>query len=714
MPIDTEELCAILSDDGRLSHIKPDFEQRDTQLAMLALVVQGFREGQIIIAEAGTGVGKSLAYLLPAIDWSHDERVVISTSTIPLQHQLYEKDIPLAMSALKCDKPYVLIKGRSNYVCPARVEEEIEEGILSAEDGDRLKLISDWIRQSETGDRSDAPIYPDTHLWARINADPHACSSQRCHMQADCFIARLRAKARKARLLIVNHHLLFSDLVIRMNSGERDREIILPPFRHVICDEAHAIEQSATSFFSRRLSRASVTQLAARLLRTHKKRRLGLVPKLERIIGPGSDSPIGEIAIAIDKMLEQTQTVDTHALNLVRNEATLRFIAANAGDYRSLFAATTEMADRMNETRRLLTRLLERVPEEERQSSPASEIDSLNRHLSGMEQNLRALPQFSEQRDRIFWIERYAPRSVPSAALMSAPLEIGSLLREALYKPARTIIFSSATLSVAGNFEFWLRRVGLRHIDLAAQQPEPSPHQQPDNDDPRPLDERIVVDTFPAPYDYRTRVLIGVCADAPLPTEESYADFLSRYVIDAVSISGGGALVLFTSYNLLRIVVDAARKPLDEQDIELLQQGDADRSQLLRRFIKNKKCVLCATDSFWEGVDIPGDSLRLVIITRLPFRVPTDPVAAARSEALEKAGANPFFDLALPEAVIRLRQGFGRLMRSRHDRGAVLISDSRVSSKSYGRLFLDSLPETRRSIGESRQTLIDLENFLYE
>ena len=730
-----------MSSGGALAQLKPDFEQRDAQLRMLELVARGFNENLIVAAEAGTGVGKSLAYLLPTIAWGAEERVIVSTATINLQHQLVTKDIQLALRVLDVELPFMLFKGRGNYLCPARLEDEMEENSLFQERDEQLQQLHSWARQSEDGDVANAPFVPDRRLWQLVNAG--ACSSRRCRSRSDCFFARLRARLKQASVIVVNHHLLFSDLAARLQGAGFEEDVVLPKFRRVICDEAHEIEQSATSFFSQRISRFAIQWITGRLYRTRKKQAVGLLPRLQRSRTTTiSWKQVQAAAQGFDALNDQATKVEQAALAITTEPARIDLRSAPER-YRTLFAELQQLAALLRETHRAIAAMLEGLSEETLELPPASEVLLLNRRLQAIVQLIDELEQSGDQHDTICWIE---PLPQQRAAIVTTPLEVGPILREALYTPCSTVIFSSATLTVGGRFDYWRSRIGLEpeqptddisDPDDFSDSPdfsEPLDRAQPDDvseppdrTDPNdfsappeaatpspelpPIAARTAQQSFPSNWDYRTNVLLGICRDAPPPDSPDYASWLADLITRAITIAGGGALVLFTSYKLLETVHAACSPALG--NIPVLKQGDEDRSRLLDRFKAQTDSVLFATQSFWEGIDVPGQALRLLIITRLPFQVPTDPIARARQEATTAAGGNAFYHFSLPEAVIRFRQGFGRLMRSANDRGAVLVSDVRLVTKSYGATFLRSIPETRQVITDRPQLMYELENFLY-
>ena len=731
---------------------------------MLSLVAKSFHDRRIAICEAGTGVGKSLAYLLPALSAAKQgERVVISTATINLQHQLVEKDIPLALELLQSDLSFALIKGKGNYLCPARVEDQLNDFSLfegndqssnapdeaneeNTLDQNTLKALLQWARKSDFGDRSDITIPITNQQWSEINAGGDACSPQRCRSRSDCFISRLRQQARNASVLIVNHHLLLSDLAIRMNGLGYKRDAILPPYAHIIIDEAHNIEQSATSLFSDTISRFSILRITRRLFRRSKKhKQRGLLPKLWHTYGISQNSRIERELSQVEMQMEQ---IEETALQLIGKKKTLRLLSSNPVDlYHELMLDMGAISAGIGVAASTLSTILSELSSEQREEPLATEISQLRRRLVEIDRMMRDFSTFEQQPERIFWLEQWQSRGrgKPNIAMMTSPIHVGGLLRSALYLPFSTVVFSSATLSIGGKFRYWREQVGLlinptdsanseegssqentsAVADIAGsiihealdEQEDSKWNQEQEEEQKHPLiqltEERVISAIFKAPFDYKNRVLFAVPTDAPLPNEPQFHAFATKFISEAITLTEGGALVLFTSYSMLNDVYEGCNPLLQQSNIITIRQGEGDRARLLDNFRSNHNSVLFATHSFWEGIDVPGESLRLLIIARLPFSVPNDPVSQARAELLEERGGHPFMDMALPAAIIRLRQGFGRLIRTANDRGAVIVLDTRLVKKNYGALFLQSLPEMRCYTVEHSSLIIALEKFFY-
>jgi ATP-dependent DNA helicase DinG len=701
--LDEEKLAAGLSPGGTLSRVYPLFEERESQTRMLRLVSRAFNNDEICAAEAGTGVGKSLAYLVPAVAWAvqNGERVVVSTNTINLQQQLMEKDIPLAKKVLGEDPKVVLVKGRGNYLCPHRLDEALEEMSLFEEGDSELLSIKEWARTTETGSRTDLSFYPADESWSRVCSEADTCLGLRCGHREGCFVLKARREASSAKILIANHHLLFADLALRLGGSGFDDPAVLPPFRRVIFDEAHNVENAATSFFSQSFSRFTIMRHLGRLSRKRKGRTTGHLPSLLRRLGGGEEGRT--LPGLIQAVQDRAAELDAASVRVLGGESSLLLDAGGMPDFRD--GAGTELGNLGFSIRELgdaFSDLLEKLESAGSTEAEGSPLDTAAWDCRVQLSRLAAIADMAERFRRgesgendIFWLEalragrRAAGEFDPGVRLVITPLDVGPLMREAVFQPLKTAVFTSATLTVAGSFSYWAGRLGLNERD----------------------EREPVFKSFPSPFNYPEHVLLGVPTDAPAPDAPGHREFLGRFLGRALLASRGAGLVLFTSYSLLQEMYAAVQPELARAGIRLMKQGDADRARLLDAFRAERTSVLFATDSFWEGVDAPGDTLHMVVLCRLPFRVPSEPVLRARMASIEARGGNPFGELSLPDAVVRMRQGFGRLMRRHDDSGVVLILDPRIVTKRYGSVFLDSLPAARRVIASAAEVLKEVAAF---
>ncbi len=784
--LDADEISGVLDAGGKLGDLIESFEPRASQVRLVRDIVGALNAGEVLAAEAGTGVGKSFAYLVPSFAWAirNEERVVISTATINLQRQLVDKDIPLVQRLFKKPTKAVLVKGRGNYVCRSRLREAIDEegffadmtgggtaanggaaaGIGSTASGGAaasgvaaagespLRRIAAWAETSATGDRADLSFWPDESIWSRVASDSDSCTGLRCPDRENCFVLRMKREAADAQVIVANHHILFSDLAARMEGAGYESTVVLPPFQVLVIDEAHAIEGSATDFFSRELTRFGLQRRLSRLQHGARGRTFGLVPRLKEL--PGFPAAILDpLPAAIATARAAINDLDAKALALFPDrERHYRLTTRNALLQDALLGPLREIERSFLDVGEIVRDALDESPENLSQERVFFETRLAIRRLSETAATAAAFKDFEDNPDKVYWVEK--GRTALGEAFVScveSPLDITGIMEEAVFTKFRSVVCTSATLSVGETFDFWKRRVGLRdavpHNDVPASReavphddaatprdsapivrdkgpgrrgpttrhriPEPGEGENEDEDEDRGL-VKLRTSVYASPFPFRTNALLCVDAEAPLPDNPGWKAYINGAIVELLKASGGRALVLFTSYETLRAAYDIAKPAMDELGILCMRQGDDERSRLLEAFKTHISSVLFATDSFWEGVDAPGETLSLVIITKLPFRVPTDPVQLARSEACEKRGGNAFMEISLPEAVIRLKQGFGRLIRHSEDRGAVVILDSRIVKKRYGGLFINSLPECRLQTSALGEIIPLVRKFLFD
>ncbi len=686
--IDPDYIESFLSPSGPLSE-QIRYEKRDTQIEMARMVTDSFNRNSVSLVEAGTGVGKSFAYLLPAVAWAetNKQRVVLSTGTINLQNQLLDKDIPTVLKIMQSKVNCVLVKGRGNYLCYHRLEETLEEDSLFREEGGDLETIKEWAEITDSGSLSDLPVYPSRELWNKVNSEADSCLGLRCRHREACFVIKARRQAAAAQVLIVNHHLLFSDLALRMESLGFEGTAVLPPFHKIVFDEAHNIERNATSYFSSGLSRLSVYKQLARLHRKRRNRVFGALVKVEALLPDTAVS--SKTPQAIQNIRDAFEDAEKELDRILETAGTWRLKAAGDEKLAELVLDVLNQVHRpLGELYSLLGRIAESVPEEHLEDPALHELKVIQRRIAGFLSVCDSFREFRERPDQVFWLEKKRLGKDFHIFYNASPLDIRTLMREAVYDPFDTVVMTSATLTVRQEFTYWEERMGL--VDY--------PHMSA---------------MFASPFPYKSNVLLCIPEGAPDPQQPEYTPFTGSLALDLLKISEGRGLLLFTSYSMLRSVYETTAPELEQAGITVLKQGDDDRTRLLEQFNRDTGSVLFATESFWEGVDSPGETLTMLILFRLPFTVPSDPVLQARMEAVEAGGGNSFFQLSLPQAVMRFKQGFGRLIRSQTDRGVVVVCDPRILRKSYGRIFLQSLPETRRSFGSEEQILRDVEDFLY-
>ncbi len=700
VPLDGDYLAGLLDETGPLALASDTYEVRPTQLALCESIARAFNAGSIGVFEAGTGVGKSFAYLLPAMTWAVDnkDRVVVSTGTINLQQQLVERDIPMAQRMLGKPVKAVLIKGRQNYVCRRRLAEALRERDLFDDELEEMNKIAEWAEVTGDGSRSDIPFMPKDAVWSRICSESDACMGMRCSFREGCFVMKVRKEAASASLLVVNHHLLFADLEARMMGAGYDDTAVLPPFHHIVFDEAHAMESAATSFFSEYFTRFKLVKQLNVLHRVRRGAVAGHLLALERL--SSSTGVIGNALGAIQDVKDAYTAVEMAALEILGGDFSWRLSCSTRGSAGALLGALSTLRGKLSEFAGIVREVLEGIAEEDQDDTVVWESKFAVRRLEFIGTLSLHFLEWEDRPESVFWLERLR---LPSRALKGAgegnwyprfvqtPLSVAPMMKEGVFDPFRTVVCVSATLRIANSFDYWMRRAGVSLLER----------------------DRVISGVYDSPFPYKTNVLLAVPDSGPLPDEQGYQDFVDGAIVSLLGASGGHALVLFTSYDSLKTSCARARTELSPLGMTILMQGDDDRTRLFETFRSDESSVLFATDSFWEGIDAPGDALMHVIIAKLPFRVPNDPVLSARAEAIEIEGGNPFMDLSLPEAVIRFRQGFGRLMRRKTDRGVVTVLDRRIVAKRYGRVFIDSLPETARCVAPLPELLIRVERCVY-
>jgi ATP-dependent DNA helicase DinG len=695
--LEPERIIAALEPGGTISRRLLSYEIRESQLRLMELIIRGFNEDCLVAAEAGTGVGKSFAYLLPALSYAsaNDERVIISTATITLQEQLYQKDIPLVISAIGKKIKTIIVKGRGNYLCRRRLNDAIREPGMDNEEQEQIEDIGRWAETTGTGSISDLSFLPAEGIWSRLCSEADTCMSTRCFERERCFFMQLRREASDARILVVNHHLLFADLAARRDGAGYSGTVVLPPYNRIIIDEAHKLEDAATSFFSLEFSRLGIYRQLGRLYRKRRISRSGLLLRLISLLPGKTEEPFNNnFDEGFDKIRKAAENLDEAALELCGSEGVFRLTHAKDEVIMDrLFPKFILLRKNLNSLAVQIRGLLEEVPEENSEDSAVWEVRSVLRRLDTMGSICSNFIEYKDKNGEVIWIERRSGSrgDAPWAVYNVTPIDIAPSLNEALFEPNKTVVCVSATLTTGNSFEYWKNICGL---NLA-------------------IVKETLTGIFPSPFPYQSKVLLAAPENAPLPGEEDYDEFVNSAVTALTEISDGSALVLFTSYKALKSAYETALPALEKLGISILKQGDDDRNRLLAAFLKNENSVLFATDSFWEGIDAPGDTLRLVILCRLPFRSPNDPVFEARCEVMENRGGNAFMDLSIPEAVMKFKQGFGRLMRSSSDHGAVVVLDGRLLKKRYGGIFLQSLPETKTCFGSLESILRAVENFLF-
>ncbi len=652
MPDLADDVAAVFAGDGPLSQTVPDFEPRGAQRQMASAVAGALQDGGVLLAEAGTGTGKTLAYLVPAI--LSGQRVLVSTGTKNLQEQIVQKDLPVLAEALDKTFTATVMKGRGNYLCLHRFQalragglprqqrlggfggrgNEVDERIL-------LPILDAWASRTETGDRAELDELPeDLPLWGDISASAENCLGTECPQYRDCFVTRMRERAAESDLVIVNHHLLFADAAVRQSAyGE-----VIPDCQAAILDEAHQLEDVATQYFGIVVSNYRVEDLARDAVRL------------------ATTWPDRDRADDVRRMAERVEDRGRHFFDQLEprrrgtGEERTRVTAESLADVLEPGRALIGVLDGLEAS----IQLLKEAPSDPGAAAPPAILDdllSIASRAGAVRAELAILLRASDP-DYVFFLE-LRHRGV---FLRAAPIDVSQIVRENLLERFATTVLTSATLAVEGTFDYLRGRLGIRRateIRLASE------------------------------FDFRTQAVLYLPRRMPSPKEASYADAVARECLALLQCSEGRAFVLFTSYAMLRAVEPVLATTLD---YPMLVQGRAPRSALLAEFRQTPHAVLLATSSFWQGVDVVGDALSCVIIDKLPFASPGDPITSARMEAMTDQGADPFADYQVPLAILTLLQGLGRLIRHRQDRGLLAVLDPRLRTMGYGRRFLASLP----------------------
>jgi len=634
--------------DGPLAHALPAFEPRAGQVDMAAAVARAFEQGGVLLAEAGTGTGKTLAYLVPAI-LSRD-RVLISTGTKNLQEQIYFKDIPALREALGVPFTATYMKGRANYLCLHKLD-RLNEGLDPASHDVFLPIIRDWAGRTETGDRAELSELPeDVAFWNDVAATSDTCLGTECPRYDDCFVTKMRQRAAESDIVIVNHHLLCADAALRQNAfGE-----VIPACSRAIVDEAHQLEDVATQYFGYSISNYRVDDLAR---------------DVERLIesgGAGGGAPRAELEHAVAGLRDCGRTFFTELTfahrgsGRVKAEERVRATEASLGEARDAALALSGALDRVESA---LVRLKPNPTDNNDNEigsvrlQPDELVAALAARAGEVRDDLRLLARADD--DRYVYFVECRGRGV---FLRASPIDVSTIVRELLLDRMQTTVLTSATLTVDGAFEYIRSRLGIR---TAAEI------------------------RLPSEFKFEEQAILYLPRRMPDPRSDTFATAAGREVIEILKRTRGRAFVLFTSYATMRAVQAIAEMALD---YPILSQGTAPRSQLLNQFRTTPHAVLFATSSFWQGVDVVGEALSCVIVDKLPFASPSDPVTAARVDAIRARGGDPFGEYQVPLAILALQQGLGRLIRHRQDRGVLAVLDPRLRTKGYGARFVASLP----------------------
>ncbi len=633
----------IFKDDGLLAKHLPNYEFRAEQIQMASAVQEAIQLNRHLLVEAGTGVGKSLAYLISFIKWSTDfnKKVVISTHTKTLQEQLTKKDLPFLQRILGIDFRFALCVGGQNYLCLRRFNQGYNYDLFeTGAELTQMQRISRWLERTETGLYSDLDFEPAESTWSKICREGDLCLGRKCLYRKDCFYRKARIKEDKANILVVNHYLFFANLV----SGGR----VLPNFEAVVFDEAHTLEDVATEYLGIEITNFKIKNLLDSIFNPQSGRGfLNKIKKLNRTKAENIEKSLNELRIA-------AQAFFNGLISRFGKESKVQRIRTRVSIFNHLKEPMLSLLSSLTE-----------VLDDAKNQEDRIQIKSYLSRAKGIDLGLETI--ITQALDGyVYWIEIVARPRRPKYGLYAAPIDISAEFKQKVLDEIKLIVFTSATLSTDGNFEFIKKSLGIQEANELL---------------------------LSSPFDYNNQVLVYIPETLPDPSKEfeSYQKEAIAEIKRVLAITKGGTFILFTNYKMLDVANDILKRDLT--DFNILRQGDAPRYKLLEKFKTNNRSVLLGTNTFWQGVDVPGRALECVIITKLPFAVPDDPIVEARMELLRAQNRDPFIDYQIPQAIIMLRQGFGRLIRAKSDVGMVAILDSRIKTRFYGRSFLDALPE---------------------
>jgi ATP-dependent DNA helicase DinG len=709
--IANDEMDHDLGETGAIAKAHPRYEDRPSQRAMAARIATLYNLGGIGLLEAGTGVGKSLGYLVPALRWAarNKERTIVSTNTINLQEQLVGKDLPFLKEALD-DQPvrFALLKGWHNYLCLARLENAESAESTLFDDGmrDEVAQLAGWASKTKDGSLADLPTPPRSEVWDEVAAEPDLCQRFQCKHFEKCFVFKARRIAAEADVIVVNHHLLLSDVAVRRASNNWADGAVLPAYSRLVVDEGHHLEDAAANHLGVSVTRRGLQRLFGRLER----RGRGLLPTLvtrlnatrdlmsvasvdlvEDRLGPavrGARDKATLLFDLLDTLLDESgvqvlRLTDAFATHRIWESGLRLALEDTCGEISVLREGLQIVSDRIETSTRL----------NDASAPLLAEVRAVIRRLEAASDALRETLAPAPGAKTVRWLEsrpQAGTRRERSVAATSVPLDLAPILRDDLFRRVKTTIVTSATLATDGNFTFLRNRLGLNEEDV-----EPT------------------TAVFPSPFHFDLQALLTIPTDIPLPNVDAagHSAAVIEILLDVAGASNGGLFGLFTSHKDVRLMAAELRARGFERRWPLLVQGESSRDSLLERFRASDGAVLLGTASFWEGVDVPGRALRGLVISKLPFKVPTEPLTAAHCEAIERAGGDAFAEYMLPHAALRLKQGFGRLIRTTTDSGVVVIADSRVIRMAYGRELLRVLPPARRLAGRWSELKEEIRRF---
>ena len=707
--LNLENIVSLLAEGGALSKLTENYEVREKQLELVRAITNCYNKSTIGVFEAGTGIGKSFAYLIPSIKWAvlNRKRIIVSTATINLQNQLINKDIPLALKILGItseDVKVALVKGRNNYLCFRKLEEKLNEAQFLqgkfditgfSEEKKELNVLYEWSNKTEIGDREELKIKDE--IWKEVGSDAETCLGSLCPFFSKCFVTKMKQTAESSLIVVANHHIVFADVKVKMDDEMREKidnddeqnnvPSVLPAFKYLIFDEAHSIKKTAINFFSSTISQKEIKrQLAILYLQTTKRRKKGVIVELSYV---EKNVSLKEFENLQTSLLEATSLLEVYTATFLISSTAISITDLLPEQMKELLERFKNLNQAIFNMVRYLSKIIDSLGEEKQDEK--HKIFSVSQKMISTLEVINNFLKHEKIEDTVFWCEKKKTAiGEEEITFIQTPLNVASILKKYLFSRLEVAICVSATLQVGKNFGYYLNGVGLREDSF-----------------------EISKGYFPSPFLYEENVLLAIPNDIPLPNEKSFQDVINKSVLSLIEATNGRALVLFTSYSSLIDTSEYVRKNI-KNNIDIYTQGEKPRIHLLEDFKNDITACLFATMSFWEGIDVPGEALSHLILVKLPFTVPDHPVLLARAKALEKRGFNPFACLNLPEAVILFKQGFGRLIRRAKDRGVVTVLDKRLITKPYGKMFLDSIPKTIQCFASFEKIIYTIKDFIKE
>ena len=685
--------------DGLLAKSLQGFEERSGQLEMSLQVFDAYDQSEIALVEAGTGIGKSIAYALPALVWAmkHQEKTVISTHTISLQEQLFHKDFPFLLQILQADLSVVLVKGMNNYLCLKKWEEFIDQN-LSFEDSFEGKRLTSWKESTSCGTKSNMPFEVLPSTWEKISADSDSCIRAHCPHYKKCHFFKARKEAEDAQVLIVNHHLLLSDISSKIANEVNS---VLPEYSRLIIDEAHHLRNIAFEILSKKVNRIECFGLLHKICSETPYSLTARV--LQKLHSEGLDLSSKECSSILNFLQKEIPEQKKNAVQAVHEVfAKLEPYTSSESKFRcgsNFFSDNAELVPAFQNCIQnlksfstqvfLLLRNLEMLKKQSFLEKIKPLVTEVENSCSRLEEKIGCFEGFlALSKEEVRWLEKQMSEQGGNLTIVQASLDVAPVLQKHIFDVCDSVTLCSATLATGQNFNYLKKSLGLDKSER-----------------------KITENVFHSPFDYPNRSVLAVPSDISDPSSPGFLKEGLEWIKNTLLITKGNAFILFTSYEMLNQCYEFLKDFARKEKLELLKQGDLSRHLLLQKFQNARNPVLLGTDSFWEGVDIAGDQLKLVIIMKLPFQVPTDPLVQAHIERLEEDGKDSFMEYSVPHAAMKFKQGFGRLIRRQTDRGCVLCLDKRIMTKAYGKLFIKTLPPAKAVFDKKENLLPLMKNF---